>query len=416
MSARYLAYVGPGSGHLYPLIATFCELRERGHEVVARADREGVETLRELGFAAEPIAREAEEREDDTWQARTPIGGMRRSVAMYMDRFEHEVRDLRAAIEAERPDAVMIDNNCWGAAAATQAAGLPWAQMATFLLPLATPDAPPFGMGLRPPRGPLGRARDAAIRAVALPLFDRFAPRVNEARAEVGVEPVEHLPDLYMLAPLVIAFTAQPLEYPRPSLPDSIRFVGPANWDPARDGEAPDWLDSLDRPLVIVTSSTLFQDDAKLIQVALDALADEPVDVVATTAALDPADFEAPPNARLERFVPHSLILPRAACVVSHGGMGITQKALLEGVPLCMVPFGRDQFETARRVAEAGAGTRLPSFLLNARRLRRAVREAIEMRAGAESAGQALRSAGGARAAADALEELVPRRDERVTA
>lgn len=414
--SRYLAYVGPGSGHLYPMIATFCELRDRGHDVVARADSSGVETLCKLGFAAEPIARAAEEREDDTWQAKTPIGGMRRSVAMYMDRFEHEVRDLQAAIDRERPDAVMIDNNCWGGAAATQAAGVPWAQVATFLLPLATPDAPPFGMGLRPPRGPLGRARDAVIRKVALPLFDRFVPRVNEARAQLGADPVEHLPDLYMLAPLVISFTAQPLEYPRPLLPDSIRFVGPANWDPVTDDDAPDWLDSVDRPLILVTGSTLFQDDAKLIEVALEALADEPVEVVATTAASDPAEFDAPANARLERFLPHSLVLPHAACVVSHGGMGITQKALLEGVPLCMVPFGRDQFETARRVVEAGAGTRVPSFLLSAGRLRKAVRAAMKMREGAERAGRSLREAGGARAAADALEGLVARRDEHIPA
>ena len=35
--------------------------------------------------------------------------------------------------------------------------------------------------------------------------------------------------------------------------------------------------------------------------------------------------------------------------------MGITQKALAAGVPVCAVPFGRDQFEVARRVSKGEA-------------------------------------------------------------
>lgn len=108
-----------------------------------------------------------------------------------------------------------------------------------------------------------------------------------------------------------------------------------------------------------MTVSTVFQDDAKLIQVALDALADEPYDVVVTTASIDPKSFRTPANAHVLRFVPHSLVLRKAAAVVCHGGMGITQKSLLAGVPVCIVPFGRDQLEVARRVELAGAGTRL---------------------------------------------------------
>ena len=36
--------------------------------------------------------------------------------------------------------------------------------------------------------------------------------------------------------------------------------------------------------------------------------------------------FAAPPNARVEQFLPHGPILARAACVVSHGGHGITSE------------------------------------------------------------------------------------------
>ena len=129
-------------------------------------------------------------------------------------------------------------------------------------------------------------------------------------------------------------------------------MVGPCDWDPPV--EPPGWLEQLDRPIVLVTTSSEFQDDARLVKVALEALAEEPVAVRATLPAGDPARVRAPANARVERFIPHRPVLDRAACAVTHGGMGATQKALAHGVPVCAVPFGRDQLEVARRVEVAG--------------------------------------------------------------
>jgi len=410
---RYLFYTAPGSGHVYPLIPTMRELRHRGHEILVRVEESTVDVLNGLQFSAAPIHSAIEDRPDDTWKARTPIGAMRRSVSMFVDRARYEVIDIQRDIAEHHPDAIVVDNNCWGAAAAAQASGLPWAQAATFLLPLVTPDAPPFGLGLEPPRTALGRVRDALLRRSAMPIFDRLLPPVNRMRAGLGLPPVEHVPDLYMLAPLVLSYTAEPLEYPRTHLPPSVRMVGPGVWDPGGRGAGesstagePAWLAELRRPIILVTISTVFQDDAKLINTALEALAGEPYDVVVTTGSFDPDSFTRPPNASLHRFVPHSLVINRAVAVVCHGGMGITQKALLAGVPVCIVPFGRDQFEVARRVVQAGAGTRLPAARLTPRRLRDAVRATIPLEPRARAVATQLRNAGGAPAAAAALEEL----------
>ena len=53
---------------------------------------------------------------------------------------------------------------------------------------------------------------------------------------------------------------------------------------------------------------------------------------------------------------PTAEILPHADVVVCHGGMGVTQKALSFGVPVCVVPWGRDQLDVAAHVLEAGSG------------------------------------------------------------
>ena len=54
--------------------------------------------------------------------------------------------------------------------------------------------------------------------------------------------------------------------------------------------------------------------------------------------------------------VPHSLLFPRMAAVVHHGGAGTTAAALRAGVPAVVVPLFADQFFWGRRVAALGAG------------------------------------------------------------
>jgi UDP:flavonoid glycosyltransferase YjiC (YdhE family) len=64
--------------------------------------------------------------------------------------------------------------------------------------------------------------------------------------------------------------------------------------------------------------------------------------------------------------------------------MGIAQKALAAGVPVCVVRFGRDQPEVAGHETCCGAGTRLLKERLRPDRLRVAVRGAIARRQGAQ--------------------------------
>ena len=106
------------------------------------------------------------------------------------------------------------------------------------------------------------------------------------------------------------------------------------------------------------------------------------------------------------RFASHEAILERAACVVCHGGMGITQKALAAQVPVVVVPCGRDQLDTARRVESAEAGVRLSPRRLNPERLLDAVRIAMTRRAGAQRVSRAFAQAGGQVSAANAIEAL----------
>jgi MGT family glycosyltransferase len=404
---RILAYTSPARGHLYPLVPILDELAGRGHEIAVRTLSSQVSLMAARGFDAAPIAPAIEAIHHEDYRGRTPGARLKRGLATFAARAPEEVLDLRAAIAARRTEALLVDCGTWGANAAAEAWGGPWAQWFPYPLPLSSRDAPPFGPGLKPARGPLGRLRDRAVRPLAIRTLERASlPAFNAIRARVGVPPYATADDMFTTPPLLLYMTSEPFEYPRSDWPGSVRLVGPCPWDPP--AEAPAWLEQVDRPIVLVSTSSEFQDDGRLVTTALEALAGEDVQVVATlpSAALPGA---VPPNARVEPFVPHARILERAACAITHGGAGVTQKALAAGVPVCVVPFGRDQLEVARRVEVAGAGTRLPAARLNPARLRQRVRSALALRDGARRVAAGYEAAGGAPAAADAFEALLTR-------
>jgi MGT family glycosyltransferase len=401
--ARVLAYTSPARGHLYPLVPI---LDDRGHEISVRTLASQVVLMQERGFVAAPISASVEGLVHDDYRARTPQGSLKRGVAKFAARAQYEVADLRAAIDVEQPDLLLIDAMSWGASAAAAAWGGPWAQWFPYPLPVPSEDVPPFGPGLRPASGPLGRMRDRALRPLMLGSMQKvFLPSVNAARDSVGEAPFASISEMFTAAPVLLYLTAEPFEYPRSDWPASVRMVGPCCWDPPAD--PPIWLAEIERPIVLVSTSSEFQDDGRLVTTAFEALADEDVHVVATIPAGESERITVPANAHVEQFLPHAAVLARAACAVTHGGAGVTQKALAARVPVCVVPFGRDQLEVARRVEVAQAGTRLPARRLNPDRLRAKVREAMTKRDGANRVADGFAAAGGPTAAADALHELL---------
>lgn len=402
--ARILAYTSPARGHLYPGTAILLELRRRGHEVVLRTLAAEVPRMRDLGLDAAPVDPRIEAIEHTDWQVKGARRQLARTVSTFAARSQLEAPDLRSAMAETAPDAVLVDINSWGAMAAAEAWGGPWAAFSPFPLPLSSRDAPPFGPGLPPARGLPGRLRDSVARPLVLGSVARITlPQLNEVRSRLGVPPLHGADDLYTRPPLLLSLTAEPFEYPRSDWPDSVVLVGPCAWEPP--ASPPDWLAGVTAPLVLVTTSSEYQDDGRLVQAALAGLAEEDVFVVATLPAAEPNGARVPANARVERFLAHGPLMERAACAVTHGGMGATQKALALGVPVCAVPFGRDQLEVARRVEVAGAGTRLSARRLTPQRLRAGVRGAMARRAGAQATAAALAAAGGPVRAADVLEQ-----------
>ena len=257
-------------------------------------------------------------------------------------------------------------------------------------------DTAPFGVAFQPGTGPLRRLRDAAMNWATehfvLADIQRFARRrLAEAGAPGGfpgyfIDLQPKVVDAYLQA------TVAGFEYPRSDLAPSVRFVGPILTPPARAFEQPRLVGragSRTRPVVHVTQGTLDNADlGRLLLVTTRALARDDVLVVATTGGPDPEPLrrDLPANVRLERFVPHDLLLPHVDVMVTNGGYGGVQQALANGVPLVVAGDSEDKPEVAARVQWSGAGVNLhtgrPSPAMVARAVRRVLaRDSYRQRA-----------------------------------
>ena len=405
--ARILAYTSPALGHLFPFSALLLELSGRGHDVHLRTLSTGVDLGRRLGFTTDIIDPRIESIANDDWKASNPRGALKRAVDVFCRRAAYEVADFADAVERTRPDALLVDVNCWGALSVADAGDTPWACFSPYTPALQSRGVPPFGLGLAPMRGPVGRVRDAALRPLAIGMMERAVlPAGNKIRVSAGAAPVASADDFMRRAPLMLVASGKPFEYPQTDWGDAVQMIGPCMFEPAM-GEVPQWLKDIERPIVLVTTSSQQQADERLVKTAIEALADMPVHVVATLPAGLPSDIAPTPNATVVRFLPHGPVLDRAVCAITHGGMGGTQKALARSVPVCVVPFGRDQFEVARRVEVARCGTRLPAKKLTAKRLATKVEQAMTMTAGARVVAAGFEATGSVTRGAELFEQRV---------
>ena len=127
---------------------------------------------------------------------------------------------------------------------------------------------------------------------------------------------------------------------------------------------------------MLVTQGTVATDPERLLWPAIDALADEDVLVVATTAT-DPSGYPSAANVRATPFVPFERLLPLVDVMVTNGGFGGVQQALAAGVPLVVAGRSEDKAEVGARVLWSGAGVAIADRQVTDATTPQAVREGV---------------------------------------
>jgi MGT family glycosyltransferase len=347
-------------GHVFPAISLGRALARRGHAVTIETweERRAAVEGAGLDFAAAEEYRTFPPPEPDTDDGRHAADA---------------ARALLPLIERLDPAVVVSDILTLAPGLAAEAAGVPLATLIPHLYPVVEPGQPFFAVGLRSPRTPVGRGVwKAGQRALDVGL-EHGRRDLNSQRERLGLPALDHFhggisPDLALVA------TYPQLEYPR-AWPASVQVTGPMAFEvPHPDIELPPG----EAPLVLVAPSTAHDSENRLVRAALEALAEEPVRVVATTNRVRPqSPIEVPANAVLVDWLSYSQLMPIAALVISHGGHGTVARALGAGTPVLISPITGDMGETAMRVSWAGVGRSLPWRLCHPGPLRWAARRVL---------------------------------------
>jgi len=427
--ATFLFTSWPFAGHLYPLIAVAHALRARGHACVFYTGPGACRTVRDEQFECHAFTRVDEDQARRTMlstaSGASPTrdllsmrGRMRRWL---VDTIPQQLDDLRPLIARTHPDVIVTEPTMWSPILILhESTGIPVA-VSSFVPGCMIPgrDAPPFGLGLPPPRSASTRLL-SRLATVGNDLFALDVRRgVNALRARHGLAPItgsvtEHMGGL----PLYLVPSVREFDYNRRDLPPSVHYVGPCLWNRPRAADAPGWLDRIPRgrPWVHVTEGTFHGGEPFLLKTAIRGLADLPVEVIITTGTdRDPREVVpdvSAPNLHVTRWVSHGDLFPLTSAVVTTGGAGTVLASLAAGCPLVIVPTEFDKPDNARRVEASGAGLSLAPRRCTPRRLRAAVERILShpaFRQNAERLATALARPGGARRAAELLERLASR-------
>ncbi len=379
MAKRILWLNWSGGGNLPPSLGVARVLTERGQQVTFAGRPEMVPRVKTAGFRAIEIT-QAYAQVD-----RYPQGHFMTRAACYLT--SPAVEDqIRSIVAAEAPDVVLIDA----------------------MFPAALAQAPSFGL----PTAVF--VHTFVFRQ--LDMWRRFFGIFDDMRQKAGFPGHPGLDQLWQSRDRIIStslatFDASPL----PGW-DTVHHVGPVLEDEkfAVPTVLP-WAEDDAIPLVLVSFSTGFeQRNVEKVQRALDALAELPVHVVATTGGIvAPNELASPTNAMVLNYAAHDPIIRRAALVVTHGGHGTAMRSLQHGVPMVVMPgLAGDQPFVAAAVQEWGAGRALPGDAGIAA-IRAAAQEVLttpSFRQHAQERAKALAGVDGAANAADEVEALLLKR------
>ncbi len=246
-----------------------------------------------------------------------------------------------------------------------------------------------------------------------LEMWRGMIARLDGMRQQAGFGSLPGLDDLWRRRDRIVSTSLPEFDAPRAPGWDSVRHVGPVLEDEkfAIPTILP-WAENDPTPLALVSFSTGFeQRNVDKLQRALDALADLPVHVVATTGGIvAPNELAAPENAVVLNYAAHDPIMRRAAFVMTHGGHGTAMRALRHGVPMVVIPgLAGDQPFVAAAVQEWGAGRALAGDA-DVAAMREAAQDVLAdpaYRRAAQQRSASLRPVDGAAAAAREVEALV---------
>ena len=412
-------------GDIHPYIAIALELKSRGHSPVIATSEVYREKMDALGLKLHPVSPDIPSYDQPEELSRLAAGlmeakgGTEKVIELLTPNLREIYEDLYAAVD--NADLLLTHPLPLVGPIVAQKRGLPW--VSSVLSPIS------FFSAYDPPVLPQVPALYHLLKLN--PLFGRLVFRIASHKLEKIMEPVYRLRAELGLSrgaqpllagqhspTMVLALFSSLFAKPQPDWPPQTRVTGFPFYD-RRDffGETeaqPKLLQFLNdgaAPIVFTLGSSAFwvakdfyRDSIK----AAQALGQRALLLIGHERNLPNESL--PEGVCAFEYAPFSEVLPRALAVVHQGGVGTTGQALRAGRPVLIVPHAHDQFDNAARVERLGCGRIIARPRYNAKTSARELNALLEnpdYAARAAEVGQQVQKENGARAAADAIEEVL---------
>jgi UDP:flavonoid glycosyltransferase YjiC (YdhE family) len=361
---KLLVFPFGSHGDVHPFIGLSLALKERGHDVTCVVNSYFSELLRRTGLDFVEMGNGDDFLElaahPDLWH---PVRSFRYLMRFGVGRY------LRAQYElvAERyvPGETIVIGNCLGF-------GLRFAQE-KLGVPLVTVHLQPSVMwsehespalskiiaGSRTPRW-LKRLQYNLGERLVIDRASREA--TSEFREELGLPPLTRTTRWWHSPECVLGLFPEWYAPPQPDWPPNVHLTQFPLWDEATvtspQAELEDFLNAGEPPIVFTPGSANIQ-AASFFAAAAEACRrlDRRGLFLSKFAEQIPSDL--PVGVKHFDYVPFSRVLPRAAAVVHHGGIGTTAQGLRAGIPQLIMPLSHDQPDNAARLKRLGVGDSL---------------------------------------------------------
>jgi rhamnosyltransferase subunit B len=201
----------------------------------------------------------------------------------------------------------------------------------------------------------------ALFRLIDWAAIDRILERpLNEFRATLGLAPVRRVLARWIHSPAcVIGFFPDWFAPPQTDWPPHTHLVGFPLWDGGGAGAVPsavqDFLRAGTAPVVITPGSAAAHSQ-RFFAESIAAVRRLSARAMLVTNFPEQLPRHLPPGVQAFGYVPFSDVLPHAAALVYHGGIGTLAQGINAGIPHLVVPNAHDQFDNGWRIGQIGLG------------------------------------------------------------
>jgi rhamnosyltransferase subunit B len=375
------------SGDVHPTLGLALALKDRGHRVTIAASAYFRALIERFGLDYDELGTTEEflelTRQSDIWHPLRALPTIFRSGVMPLMRRHYELIERyhrqACAVGGSSERLITITNVFgFGALVAQEKLGIPAISLHLQPSVIWSDHAPPEipgGFGPKWMRGWQFRVGERFV-------IDRsIRPALNAWRAELGLEPVQRVARWWHSPAGIACLFPDWFAPPQPDWPRPLLQTGFPLWDERFEDDLPapvaEFLQGGEPPIVFTPGS------ANLHGQAFFDAAIRVTQQLGRRAILLTRFPEQLPNVLPEGiahfgYVPFSQVLPHAAGLVHHGGVGSMSQAMAAGIPQVIVALAHDQFDNTHRVRRLGVGDGLKHSQLRVDRLAAMLRRNLD--------------------------------------